>query len=448
MNQVIQASRRLYKPPGQQLNLSQVVELNKRFIVGYNAYKDEPKVQHLYKQVQAYNKRLRQLGLKDHQVSLGSSSLKPEHTQPAYLLLQVDGSNKPKWKSLLLLLWRTGLISAWTVMALPGIVMNGPIFIAASIISRKKAKEALAASTVKLQGRDVLATWKVLVSLGMAPVLYAFYTLIAMYCVFRYDLGRKYLFLTPLFMMVAVPSFGYSALRFGEVGMDIYKSLPPLFLSLFPSQHKLIEQLRAQRREVTEELTATIEEFAPKLWADFESRRIIPNSEFSHSYSAEGDGYGTPTGTTPRRKSTFGPESSILSHPMTWIDEKVFGWSAKTPRRMWGTDEYGSGEQTPSVSQPVTPGYRTESEDDPADYDEVVRGVEERLNNGSADGSEQVESKRLRRRASRTKSQMNLWQIHGAEDTASSTGIQQNTTKADHRAPHDSYADAVKEGDN
>lgn len=68
---VIQASRRLYKPPGQQLNLSQVVDLNKKFIMGYNAYRDEPKVKDLYKKVEAYNKTLRQLGIKDHQVRGG-----------------------------------------------------------------------------------------------------------------------------------------------------------------------------------------------------------------------------------------------------------------------------------------------------------------------------------------------------------------------------------------
>jgi glycerol-3-phosphate O-acyltransferase/dihydroxyacetone phosphate acyltransferase len=170
--------------------------------MGYNAYRDEPKVQELYKNVVAYNKNLVRLGLKDH---------------------QVEGPTRPLWKTFLILLWRTGLISAWTIMALPGIILNAPIFIAASYISRKKAKAALAASTVKLEGKDVLATWKVLVSLGMAPILYSLYTVIAMYFVYRYHMGRKYVFLTPLFMLVAVPSFGYSALRFGEVGMDIYK---------------------------------------------------------------------------------------------------------------------------------------------------------------------------------------------------------------------------------
>ena len=39
--------------------------------------------------------------------------------------------------------------------------------------------EALAASVVKVAGRDVLATWKILISLGVAPVIYAFYAFLS-----------------------------------------------------------------------------------------------------------------------------------------------------------------------------------------------------------------------------------------------------------------------------
>lgn len=396
---VIQASRRLYKPPGQQLNLSQVVELNKRFIMGYNAYREEPKVQELYKHVEAYNKNLQRLGLKDH---------------------QVEAARRPVWKSLLILLWRTGLISAWTIMALPGIILNAPIFIAASTISRRKAKEAVAASTVKLQGRDVLATWKVLVSLGMAPVLYALYTVIAMFFVYRYHLGRKYVFLTPLFMLVAVPSFGYSALRFGEVGMDIYKSLPPLFMSLFPWHQKQLERIRQQRRDVTAELTDCIEEFAPRLWKDYESHRIIqPSSDPQHSYSTSS--VETPGGASAKRKSTFGAESSILQHPMSWIDEKIFGWSSKSGRRRWASDDGVTSEiNTPMPSEPVTPAYKSDDgEQDTADYDEVVRGVEERLHD--VDSGTQPGPGRLRRRSSaRSKSHLNLSSVAPAEEPVES----------------------------
>jgi glycerol-3-phosphate O-acyltransferase/dihydroxyacetone phosphate acyltransferase len=66
--QLIQAVRRLYKTPGQHLTLGQVVELNRRFLEGYIHFKDEPRVQKLRTDVLKYNRLLRDLGLRDHQV--------------------------------------------------------------------------------------------------------------------------------------------------------------------------------------------------------------------------------------------------------------------------------------------------------------------------------------------------------------------------------------------
>jgi hypothetical protein len=44
------------------------VELNKRFIIGYEKYKDEPRVIALKGKVAEYNKLLQYMGLRDHQV--------------------------------------------------------------------------------------------------------------------------------------------------------------------------------------------------------------------------------------------------------------------------------------------------------------------------------------------------------------------------------------------
>jgi len=66
--QLIQAARRLYQPPGQHLTLGQVVELNKRFLLAYSYFKDEPRIQALREKVLKYNRLLRDLGLRDHQV--------------------------------------------------------------------------------------------------------------------------------------------------------------------------------------------------------------------------------------------------------------------------------------------------------------------------------------------------------------------------------------------
>ena len=44
------------------------MELNKRFLESYQLFKDEPRVQQLRADVAKYNRRLRDLGIRDHQV--------------------------------------------------------------------------------------------------------------------------------------------------------------------------------------------------------------------------------------------------------------------------------------------------------------------------------------------------------------------------------------------
>lgn len=119
--------------------------------------------------------------------------------------------------------------------------------------------DALAASTVKIQARDVVATWKILVSLGLSPIVYAIYGTIAVLLSFKYGLPLRYKLWIPVFLTIAIPSIGYSALKFGEVGMDIYKSLRPLAVSLWPGNSKEILRLRQMRAELSEELSDLVE---------------------------------------------------------------------------------------------------------------------------------------------------------------------------------------------
>ena len=56
------------------------------------------------------------------------------------ILCQVPRAQKASWKAAGLLTYRLGLLIVWTILALPGTVLNSPMFIIASIMSRKKAK--------------------------------------------------------------------------------------------------------------------------------------------------------------------------------------------------------------------------------------------------------------------------------------------------------------------
>lgn len=330
---LIQAARRLYTPPGHHLTLPQVVELNRRFIIGYLKFKDDPRIQKLKADVLKYNKMLGWAGLKDH---------------------QVERATRAGWRSLGLLGYRLGLLLMWGSLALPGVVLNSPVIVLAKIISRQKAKEALAASQVKLKGRDVVGTWKVLVSLGVAPVLYTSYAVAATFIArrMRPDLTSSQLALAPLYALILVPTMSYSSLKISETAIDIIKSLPPLFVSLLPGNHKVIINLQQTRKALTEEMQALIDELAPQVWEDFESSRFrILQPSVSTPPPSTPDGRQEAFLWKHKDARARNASSAALSHPLAWADERLFGWRSG---RSVGVDASGKKRRLSSTTRPLS----------------------------------------------------------------------------------------------
>ncbi|KAJ1977913.1 Glycerol-3-phosphate/dihydroxyacetone phosphate acyltransferase [Dimargaris xerosporica] len=263
--QLIQAGRRLYRyNTDRRPSMGQVVELTRRFVKGYMIFKDHPAVQEIRERLAEYNQDLIYYGLRDHQVSRMTLS---------------------RSDALLMLLWRLLHLSVTATLALPGVILNAPVFIAAKLISKKKAKEALAKSTVKIEGRDVVATWKILVCLGLFPALYITYAICAVYwrvtrpewfahsslAILRF-VGTHHPGYAALLTIIALPILSFAWLWVGERGVDIYKSLRPLFLTLILGADSA-RQLAKQREALAEDMTEVINELAPKIYPDFDKHR-------------------------------------------------------------------------------------------------------------------------------------------------------------------------------
>jgi len=156
----------------------------------------------------------------------------------------------------------------------------------------------LAASTVKLQGRDVMATWKLLVALAFAPILYNFYTISLTYWTYRNRIQGYMPEWVPLwgvviFGYIFFPAVTFAALRFGEVGMDIVKSLRPLVLSLNPTSSNTIHKLRQRRAQLSAEVTDVINTLGPEMFPDFDAARIVADPFREDSVSPSSPGRGT-----------------------------------------------------------------------------------------------------------------------------------------------------------
>lgn len=256
---VIQAVRRLYNTKGSKIPLPRIVELNRRLVRGYERYKDDPRIVELKKEVIAYNAKLVALGLRDHQVDYAKM-----HPIPAAGLF----------------FYRLGKLVVLSVLVLPGTLLFSLVFIATKFYSIKKAREALAASNVKVQARDVIATWKLLVAMVAAPAAYTWYICIGLFWYSQNNcngylpagIQKRYLIVAQLIVYVTIT---YGSLRFGEVAMDILKSLGPLWKMMNPFSSSELIKLQERRRDLATRVNDIINELGPEMYDDFDSKRIV-----------------------------------------------------------------------------------------------------------------------------------------------------------------------------
>ena len=120
-------------------------------------WKDTERVQAVQRMSGEYNSRLKNLGLRDYQVAHVMNHM--SQGRAACLLLAR-------------VLALVGLIVLWLPMTLLWL----PLLVISRSISACKARQALQASNVKIMGRDVLATWKLIISLVLTPSLWILYT--------------------------------------------------------------------------------------------------------------------------------------------------------------------------------------------------------------------------------------------------------------------------------
>lgn len=261
---VIQAARRLYRPPThyqskrqkrRRPDTTRSLRLTRRLVAGYEHFEGHPEVQALRSRVLEYNKTLSYFGIRDHQVP--RAQLGPR-------------------KAGILLAHRLLTLLILGAIALPGAVLNAPIFVAAHVISRHKAKQALAASSVKIKGRDVLATWKVMVTLFFVPTIYWMYAGITLWYAIRQDWSLSWMICGPLLVWVVMPTISYLSLIFGERSVDIYRSLRPLSLQVIPWTRSQVMALPSQREKLSQDITDLINTLGPELYPDWSTRMFRP----------------------------------------------------------------------------------------------------------------------------------------------------------------------------
>ena len=247
------AIRRLYTPDNVKLSVTQKLELTRRFESYYHKMKQTEAGKQLEELVIAYNDKLNLLGIRDYQVMVANQD------------------SMSVWP---LLLQRLALLLTLVVAGLPGAILNAPIMIPAGIVSRRKAVEAIEESMgIKLEGKDVMATWKLMMGAFLLLPCILLYPIIAA-AIARYTHST----LSPSYAATATALLQlplmYASVRAVEIGWDVARSIKPLWLALVG--HAGLKELREERAELKRRVKELIDEYGPQLWGDkFEEERVI-----------------------------------------------------------------------------------------------------------------------------------------------------------------------------
>lgn len=224
--------RRLYTPSNQRLSNEEKQYLVRGFAEGYEKFKDHAKVKDMIILVRRYMDMMKELGLQDYQVQ--KMSIREDDVQK--FVIQI-------------LLYRCLLLAMWFVCWIPAGIVAVPFTIVSRAIAHRKAKEAKKNSSVKIAGRDVLATWKVLVGMGFVPALHVAYTLIAHFFI-SHPVAVAYFFFMPFVSLTGI--------RAQENIFRLARSLRPLILSL--SKPGVMTEINELRKRCAADTTAVVEE--------------------------------------------------------------------------------------------------------------------------------------------------------------------------------------------
>ncbi|KAE9370553.1 hypothetical protein N431DRAFT_426908 [Stipitochalara longipes BDJ] len=260
---LIQTARRLYLTDlaGNDESSNQALlfktELNKKLLIGYTKHSSSAEIISLMENLRSYAVSLAAVGLTDHQLT----SIATNHTHfPVLFLL-------PR------LLYRAFKFGILAILTLPGLALFTPVFMVTSRISRQKRAEALAASSVKIFGNDVMATWKILVAAGLAPLFYTIYVTVIIFWhnhihLYGYLDVSRWVMVPSLYVVLSMIT--YASLVFGEQAMDLWRSLYPLILSLSPWSSHIFETLKEDRRVLVMEVKEMVHRFGWELFPDCE----------------------------------------------------------------------------------------------------------------------------------------------------------------------------------
>lgn len=285
--QLVFVARRLFQRSGVRLSARETQDLNRRFAEGYKILSALPEaasdLDALGKQLDEYNRTLKKMGLKDHQVPFISW----------WTIHDVLGSALYGF-----------LIFA--LASIPSFVLNAPVGFLARYVALGEQKKALEGSKVKVAARDVLLSKKIQFSMVAVPVLWCFYLLAAI-------LFTDWYWSSIFLLLLSFPLFSFFGVRSVEAGIIEFKTIRPLFFRLLPEHKKTQDELPKKRVQLQHDVRAFVKKYRTPLGKLAEPVRVDWH-EYMHSVAAKAIA-AVPTGADRKGSASSEENESVVLSP-------------------------------------------------------------------------------------------------------------------------------------
>ena len=254
--QFIRGMRRLYSNDAVLLSANERFRMTKAFSACYERDKEDEGVKKMYQSVLNYRHLLDTYKVTDHSVATAATA------DSSNLLIETGQE----------LVWCAVRIVVFFIISVPGLVASWPILLIVRLVASSKAREAKKHSSVKIAGRDVMATWKVLMSLVVTPLVHVLYTTVC-YFYFGEPHAVAWFFIMPFFALGSIKAF--------EQVKSIFKQFLPLLMATFKKTMDVGGDLTARRVRLQDEARILVNRLG---WdAEFKGTKLYRSfvSEFS-----------------------------------------------------------------------------------------------------------------------------------------------------------------------
>lgn len=232
----------LYTPSDVMLNKEEQFRLFKKFCNGYENIKDQQDVKELLENVEVFRQKIKSLGLKVHDVRDKETKL---HIRPGHAVIE----------------------ALKILIGIPFLLFLVPIRLILSKEAEKKRQKALSSSYVKVRATDVMATWKIILSIVLIPA----FLIIWVICFFIFS---KYLFksespffYTFMFFLLFPIYLYFSVYMFDGIERSLnilYARIVNIILTKIDKKDR-IKELRGQAEAIEKQLVKVIKDNIPIL---------------------------------------------------------------------------------------------------------------------------------------------------------------------------------------